>query len=982
MVSASAIEAKWSIVSDTVANTNNYYFMSGGDAFYPPSGNYIGGPNDYLTFNTNGSTSGSEDGVSAMGSYQLLVDSGISMSLRKPDTDECQGGDAYCKCAHYYREGDGCEWVDARGDYLFDEIKVFWGMQFRYALVFFVLFSTGRCFAQVTAAFTTSVSTVCANSPVGIINTSTGASSYYWSFCAADFNSTPEALNLGNPGGKLASPTFGCYSRDDDGTYYGLVTSYNDGDLIQLNFGNSLLNTPTAVDLGTFGGALPNQCEGIQLLRVNHDWTAIVVGGGGQVTNSSPRVVKIDFGTSLGNTPTATNWGDIGGLNLPHDLFIGMEGGNYYGFAINVNDNTLTRLSFGPDFNSTPTGINMGNIGGINYPAGLTFVNYNSNWYCFIANRDANSLTRLDFGNSLLNTPTGGDIGNPGSLLSYPRDVSLFTTCDGVYGFVVNEQSNELIKLNFGNDPTSNPAATDLGNVGNLSFPHSISDFFRVGNDIYAFIPNVSSSSLTRIRFAGCPNIPGSEAMNPLPVTYTSPGVYNINLLVDLGLPTQTSYCQQVVVYASPKGQLTGDTVCYGNSPALLYTSSAGVAPFNISYTDGVNTYSQAGLSNQGNVPLPYALTAAGGTTFTLKTVTDADGCSFDTSQATQALIAPIPDGGITGSTVCGADSALIVFGSSTGPGPFSLTINNGSTTENVTNVSSTLAFKAPLLTTATNFTLEEITDQFGCTRTSGFSPATVAVVPLPNPVLQFPVLGGICIDKGPLQLNSAVETSGLGGSGAYSGPGVDAAGVFHPSEAGAGVHTIVYTYTADDGCVLADSSLIVVNSLPVGQAPQVITACDGIPVHLVASGGASYVWSPATYLSDPAIANPVASVGSTTTYVVQVTDSNGCMVSDTLTIKDAGTIQQAFVIPNAFTPNGDGHNDCFGIRQWGSLTLRELDIFNRDGGKVFSTQHVSDCWDGYFDGQLQPAGAYVYVIRALTACGEVTRTGTVLLIR
>ena len=84
MVSVSAIEARWSIVSDTVANTNNYYYMSGGDAFYPPSGNYIGGTNDYLTFNTNGSTSGSEDGVSAMGSYQLLVDSGISMSLR-PD---------------------------------------------------------------------------------------------------------------------------------------------------------------------------------------------------------------------------------------------------------------------------------------------------------------------------------------------------------------------------------------------------------------------------------------------------------------------------------------------------------------------------------------------------------------------------------------------------------------------------------------------------------------------------------------------------------------------------------------------------------------------------------------------------------------------------------------------------------------------------------------------------------------------------------
>ena len=72
------------------------------------------------------------------------------------------------------------------------------------------------------------------------------------------------------------------------------------------------------------------------------------MGGGNNLpTNSSPRITKIDFGNSLANAPTATNWGNPGGLNLPHDLFVTKEGGNYYGFAINVNDNTITRLSFG-----------------------------------------------------------------------------------------------------------------------------------------------------------------------------------------------------------------------------------------------------------------------------------------------------------------------------------------------------------------------------------------------------------------------------------------------------------------------------------------------------------------------------------------------------------------------------------------------------------------------------------------------------------
>jgi len=44
---------------------------------------------------------------------------------------------------------------------------------------------------------------------------------------------------------------------------------YTYGHLVRLRFGNSLLNSPTAEDLGTFNDALPTQCEGLQVLRVN-----------------------------------------------------------------------------------------------------------------------------------------------------------------------------------------------------------------------------------------------------------------------------------------------------------------------------------------------------------------------------------------------------------------------------------------------------------------------------------------------------------------------------------------------------------------------------------------------------------------------------------------------------------------------------------------------------------------------------------------
>ena len=182
--------------------------------------------------------------------------------------------------------------------------------------------------AQVTASFT-APATSCVNSTVAVQNTSTGASNYYWSFCAADFNSTPQAVSLGNPNGVLNMPVFGCYVQDADGNFYGLVDCHIEGHLIRLSFGNSLLNTPTGEDLGGFGGILPSQLEGIQLIKVNGNWTAILVGGGYSGANSDPRIVKVDFGNALTNTPTATNWGNIGGLNLPLELFVTSEGGNY-----------------------------------------------------------------------------------------------------------------------------------------------------------------------------------------------------------------------------------------------------------------------------------------------------------------------------------------------------------------------------------------------------------------------------------------------------------------------------------------------------------------------------------------------------------------------------------------------------------------------------------------------------------------------------
>ena len=841
-----------------------------------------------------------------------------------------------------------------------------------------LLFTFGMARSQVVPGFTVPPG-VCSGSAVQVQNTTIGGTNYFWSFCAADFSVTPQANNLGNPSNALNNPVFGCYEQDNSGNYFGLVTNYAIGHVSRLSFGNSLLNTPTGEDLGDFGGVIPEQLEGIQLLQVNGNWTAVIVGGGNGSANSTPRIVKLDFGASLSNTPVATNWGNVGGLNLPHKLIVFPENGNYYGLTENVNDNTLTRLSFGPDFTAAPSGVNLGNIGNLNYPCGLTYIRYGGNLYVYMVNRLTNSISRLDFGNSVLNTPTGTVVGDPG-YFAYPRDIALFTTCSGIYGFVSNETSNELVQLDFGNNPLAIPTATDMGNLGNLSFPHSISDLFRVGNDIYAFVPNVTTSTLTQLRFAGCQNIPGSSLQNPASVTYTTPGVYTINLLVDLGLPTQTSYCQQITVNPLPAGRLVGDTVCYGNTPAVLFTAEAGSSPFAIAYTDGQNSYSQNNLNGQSPIAPPYSLNNPGATTFQLQTVTDGNGCIATIDSSATVLVRPLPQGGISGTTACSGDSVRLQF-EGTGAEPFAISLSDGANTFNERGVGSGAYLELPPASTVSTYSLLSVTDSAGCARTSGFLAPTATLTLYPSPQLTFDSLMPVCADKNPFFVAAGSETTGLAGAGRYSGEGIDVSGIFSPALAGPGRHLLTYTYSTAN-CTDSVSGSILVNALPVAQRAMVDAVCGETPVQLQASGGAGYAWAPVTGLSDPGIANPVATTDTSTIYIATVTTGEGCVAYDTITVDVIIGGKNFFRVPNAFSPNGDGRNDCWGVQYWPSVTVQELAVFNRWGGKVFSTGNPAECWDGTTGGQPQPAGAYMYVIKARTPCGEVTRTGTVTLIR
>jgi gliding motility-associated-like protein len=150
----------------------------------------------------------------------------------------------------------------------------------------------------------------------------------------------------------------------------------------------------------------------------------------------------------------------------------------------------------------------------------------------------------------------------------------------------------------------------------------------------------------------------------------------------------------------------------------------------------------------------------------------------------------------------------------------------------------------------------------------------------------------------------------------------------------------------------------------------------------LLADGAAQYIWTPSKGLSSYTIYNPIAKPDTTTQYIVKGFNSYGCSASDTLTVAVTMLGKSGYYMPNSFTPNGDGKNDCFGIKYWGIVQQLQFIIYNRWGEKVFASSDPNACWDGNYKSAKADGGSYVYYIKAITACGPVEKKGNVLLIR
>lgn len=435
--------------------------------------------------------------------------------------------------------------------------------------------------------------------------------------------------------------------------------------------------------------------------------------------------------------------------------------------------------------------------------------------------------------------------------------------------------------------------------------------------------------------------------------TTLTAGTYTVTVRDDNGCTLDTTVTLTEPAELVVTANVTNATCFNSADGAISLTVSGGVSPYTYSWSNGLPAQpNQTGLDG-GNYDV---------------TVTDDNGCietlSIVVGQSPEIFVSIADVTDVSCNGAADGEIDLTVLG---GTPPFTFAWTGGATNEDPQNLS------------GGTYTVT-VTDDNGCTITAF---ATVNE----EPALTVSISGSdnTCANGSDGEVTATVSGGTAPYTYALNG------GAFQSSPTFSGLLPGYYYIVARDsaGCEVTSATRLIEDGPEITLSYEDIEITQGESGQLVAqldpAGVAigSISWTPTTGLSCIDCLEPVASPETTTTYTVTVTDTNGCSVTATVTVE----VNEDFrvVLPNVFTPDGNGQNDDFRFYSFGA-EVTEIRIFNRWGAQVYynpNQESAAPGWDGNHNGDKAPEGTYVYMINVTYVNGETRQvTGSVTLLR
>jgi gliding motility-associated-like protein len=357
--------------------------------------------------------------------------------------------------------------------------------------------------------------------------------------------------------------------------------------------------------------------------------------------------------------------------------------------------------------------------------------------------------------------------------------------------------------------------------------------------------------------------------------------------------------------------------------------------------------------------------------------VSDNGGVDFggvdNTSKTFKLTVNSAAIGTITGTTAVSVSQPApnITFTATNGTAPFTFTYNiNGATNRTVTSNTSTATVSAPTTTAGTFvYNLVSIAD-VNCNQVQTGT-ATVTVRPLPtatisgstavcalstSPTITFTGLVGVAPFTFTYTLNGgANRTITTSSNTAIITAPTNTAGTF--------TYTLVSVADANANQAQTGTATVVVNALPVINisSNKTLSISKGEEIILTATGGTQYSWIGNEINSGQNSASVTVRPKQNSTYKVTVRNANGCTSEQTISINviEDFKLEASTVV----TPNGDGFNDKFIIKNIDYYPNNTLKIFDKAGRILYTKAHYSNDWDGTINGSPLSEGTYYYVI-------------------